>query len=104
MAIKYSDIKAVVENPNFDDKELAAIANVEKFIDDRITNRFDNDSIYFDIQIIRFEKVSDRGADLNFKDTRKKLMTKELERRFTEAEWEISYDEENFYWIIKGKK
>lgn len=104
MAIKYSEIKAVVENPNFDDKELAAIAHVEKFIDDRITKSFDNDSIYFDIQIIRFEKVCDRGGDLNFKDTRKKLMTKELERRFTDAEWEISYDEENFNWIIKGKK
>lgn len=105
MAVKYVDIREKVGEPKLTEKELAAIAYVEKFIDDFINKNFDNTPLFFDLNVINFQVVVDRGGDVNFKDTRKKLMTKELEKRYKDAGWEIgySYDEYTNNWILKGK-
>jgi hypothetical protein len=105
MAVKVSEIKAKVGEPVLNEKELASISIVEKYIDDYINANFDNESMGFDINIVQFRKTLSRGHNINFKDTRKKLMTKELERRFSEAEWRITIDHDSIYntWILSPK-
>jgi hypothetical protein len=103
MAVKYADIKAKIETNNFTPEELQAINHVEKFIDDRINKDFDNSPLYFDLGIINFERVPDRGGNADFKKTRRKLMRAEIDRRFTEAGWKITVDNEDLHWQITGK-
>ena len=103
MAVKYADIKAKIETKDFTPEELKAIEHVEKFIDDRINKNFDNSSLYFELSVINFERVPDRSGNADFKDTRRKIMRAEIDRRFIEAGWEISVDNENLSWKIKGK-
>lgn len=103
MAVAYKEIKAKVETTEFTKEELKAIEHVESFIDKRINEVFDNSAIYFDLNIINFERVPDRGGNADFKSTRRRIMRDEIDKRFSAAGWKVSIDGEGLYWIIQGK-
>lgn len=118
MAIEYSRVKAVLETAPLNKEELAIIAKIEKFIDNKILAKFDGDYISLDTQVVDFkfnpdnERQPSWNAFSEIKSTRKQLMKEELMRRYEEAGWEWEYQEGEDdgpnrpaidYWHLKGR-
>ena len=118
MAVNFEDVKKVINETPLNENELVIIAKVEKHIDKKIMEKFDNNLISFETSVFDFNFNPDNPNQYSwdvFKDiksTRKKLMTKELIRRYEEAGWwvKLEHGEDDGpnrpaidYYILKGK-
>ena len=118
MAVKFEDVKKVINETQLNENELVIIARIENHIDKTIKEKFDNNTISFDTEVFEFNFNPDRPSQYSwdvFKDiktTRKKLMSKELIRRYEEAGWEVKleYGEDDGpnrpainHYVLKGK-
>lgn len=110
MAVKYKDLKEKLESEPLTPKEIKYIDAAEKYIDDELTQKFDNREIRIDMGVFEFRYIPNHSTMIDdIKDTRKKIMRKELERRFKTAGWDLKdefsdgpmgYD----YVVFYGKK
>lgn len=114
MAIRFKEMKEQLETAPLTTEELSAIKEVEDYVDSEIKKQFGNTyGVSIDLNIADFSYNIGITKQLNFKQARKKLMQKELERRYKAAGWSIktSYDDgldgPNMsgpdYWILNGK-
>ena len=82
MAVKYKEVKEVLETTPLNDKELAIIAKIEKFINEEIVYRFDGEHLSFSTDVLNIKWNPDNpnqwGAFSDIKSTRKGLMKKEI--------------------------
>jgi hypothetical protein len=109
MAIKYKDLKHKVNTEPLSEDELEMISIVEKIIDDEIVKQFDKNwgEIYVLLSVVNFQIT-------NLGKTRKFLMMKELEKRYSNAGWtstvklDDGLDGPNMsgpdYWVLKGNE
>lgn len=119
MAIKYQEIKDMLETAPFTKEELAIIAKVENYIDEKIKEKFDCHSITMDTDILEFKFNPDAPTErawnvwVDIKSTRKSLMCEELKSRFEIAgwKWNLQKGEDDGpnrpgidYWILSGKR
>lgn len=114
MAVKFNNVKGELENAPLTPDEIKAINDVEKYIDNTILRVFDNSEVCIELSIVSFDwSPITRSGEYNLKNARKKLMRKELERRYTEAGWKFKVriddglDGPNMgrpdYWVLTGK-
>lgn len=115
MAIKYSELKEELENAPLSTIDLSLIKDVENYIDDQIIEKFDK-SIYGEIRIdvcyinFKYSPTTKKSIN-NLGVSRIPKMKAELERRFKEAGWVITYEINDGYgacgadyMVLKGKK
>lgn len=109
MAVKFKQVKDELEAAPLTAAELKLIDIIEKYIDEKILKEFDNRPIHINLNYTEFvwNPITNSNFE-NIKDTRKKLMTKELYRRFEAAGWvwKINSDYSNSgvdYWVLTGK-
>ena len=110
MAIKYKDLKHKVNTEPLSEEELEIISKVEKIVDDEIVRQFDKN--WGEIRVL-LSVVNFQTTLTSIGETRKILMRKELEKRYTNAGWTASVrlddglDGPNMsgpdYWVLKGK-
>jgi hypothetical protein len=110
MALKYKDLKHKVNTEPLSVEELVIISNVEKIIDDEIVKQFDKNwgEIHILLSVVNFQTTL-----TSIGETRKSLMRKELEKRYSNAGWTISVKLDDGldgpnrsgpdYWVLKGK-
>ncbi len=110
MAINFKEINDRLEKSPLSDKELLAVDNIEKWVDDDITKRFKGQELRFNLYVVQFKRtINDMATD--WPDARRNLMYEELKSRFEKAEWqcivEIADARDRYaqdYWVLKGKK
>lgn len=114
MAIRYSDLKKDIESKPISSKGLEYINILEDYIDGTIKKQFDiNKSIYIELEYIQFRGTPyNNYFEIDLSSTEKEKMTKEIEKRYSEAGWEskIEYGDDDGpnrpgqnYWVLKGK-
>lgn len=119
MAVKFKDIydlKKKIDTAPLSEEELVVLAQVENYIDKEIVEDYPKTE-YNEVKIIssiptfRFNPVTRISNDVP--SARRVVMQKELEKRYKEAGWTISYDLDDGldgpnrsgpdYWVLKGK-
>ena len=119
MAVKFKDVydlKKKIDTAPLSEAELVILEEVEEYIDKEIVNDYPK-SNYNEVKIIssiptfRFNPVTRITNDIT--SARQSIMQKELEKRYREAGWTITYDLDDGldgpnrsgadYWVLKGK-
>lgn len=107
MAIKYKDIKNKLENDPLTQEELNTVKAVEDWIDEEIQKTFGKSyyESWIDKSIITFNYNPATKKHIDSKEPRRHAMRKELERRYTEAGWKITWpdDTDNTHVKFSGK-
>jgi hypothetical protein len=111
MAINFKELNDRLELSPLSDKELVAVAAVEKWIDSEITDRFKGDELRFNLYQVQFKRtISDQGS-VSWPDARRRLMYDELKSRYGKAGWECTEEfadsQDRYgqdYFVLKGKK
>ena len=107
MAVKYKDIKEKLETSPLTKQELEWIQQVEDFIDEEIRSKFGkvNYEVFIDKPIVRFDWSPVSKKPIDTMSPRRVVMQKELEKRYSEAGWSLSWGDFDYpYVIFKGKK
>jgi hypothetical protein len=107
MAVKYKDIKDKLETDPLTPQELEWIQQAEDFIDDEIRSKFGKVyyEVFIDKSIVRFDWSPADKKQIDTMAPRRTVMQKELEKRYSQAGWSLSWgDYDNNYVIFKGKK
>ncbi len=110
MAINFKELNDKLEKSPLSDVELRAVDALEKYIDTEIINRYKGDELRFSLYKIKFERTLD-DKTTSWPDVRRKLMYKELTKRYSEAGWKCkeeiadSFDRySQDYWVLSGIK
>ena len=110
MATKYKDAIEELYNSSLTDDELLLINKLEGYIDNQIRQYFTDEDIRINIEFVNFsEHYIDRVNYYTIKKPRRKLMRKELDKRYKTAGWNV--EEKKFgdgavgqtYWVLTGK-
>lgn len=107
MAIKYQDLKDKLEKDPLTPQELEWIQQAEDFIDKDILKDFGKTyyEVLIDKSIVRFDWSPVTKKSIDTMSPRRSVMQKELEKRYLEAGWSLSWGEYDYpYVIFKGKK
>jgi hypothetical protein len=90
MAVNAKELRKNLEEAPFSAEELNAINVVEKCIDEQIKRYYDGGPVSIDLCYFKFTwNPQDDKKGWPFKDVRKRLMQRELEKRYEEAGWEL---------------
>jgi hypothetical protein len=119
MAIKFKevyDLKKKFDTAPLSEEELTILEEVEEHIDNEIVDKYPKDQ-YNEVRIslciptFRYNPVTKKANDIH--STRRSAMQKELEKRYRESGWTISYSLDDGldgpnrsgddFWILKGK-
>jgi hypothetical protein len=119
MAIKFKevyDLKKKFDTAPLSEEELTILEEVEEHIDNEIVDKYPRDQ-YNEVRIslciptFRYNPVTKKANDIH--STRRAAMQKELEKRYRESGWTISYSLDDGldgpnrsgddFWILKGK-
>lgn len=98
MAIEFKKISEELNSAPLTQEELTIISRVERYIDSEIRSKFDGGTVYFETRVLDFEFNPDNpkqysGSVFNqIKNSRKKLMTEELKKRYEKAGWVWEYE------------
>jgi hypothetical protein len=119
MAIKFKevyDLKKKIDTAPLSEEELVVLDQVENYIDKEIIadypkSEYNLVKIISSIPTFRFNPVTRVSNDIP--PARRIVMQKELEKRYRESGWTISYDLDDGldgpnmsgadYWVLKGK-
>lgn len=89
MAVNFKIINDKLEKSPLSIEELDAIAEVEQFIDALILNKFNGNEISVNLNIAKFNRTT-KDMSTSWPAVRRKLMYKELIKRYNDASWEAS--------------
>ena len=106
MALDYFELVHKLETEPLTIEELGLVGQVEKFIDDAISAKFDGVcEIAIDLDIADFTMDTTKSYRLGLSSTRRKIMVKELKRRFNDAGWNTDerYDMHYNEFVLNGK-
>lgn len=96
MAIKYKDLKDKLEKDPLTEIELNTIKAVEDWIDTEIQTTFGKSyyEAWIDKSIMSFNYNPATKRHIEAKQPRRNVMARELERRYNEAGWKITWPED----------
>jgi hypothetical protein len=106
MAINYQDLKDNLETSPLTKQELEWIQQAEDFIDEEIRSKFGKNyyEVLIDKSIVRFDWSPVSKKHIDTMSPRRVVMQKELEKRYSEAGWSLSWGDFDYpYVIFKGK-
>jgi hypothetical protein len=107
MAINYQDLKDNLETSPLTKQELGWIQQAEDFIDGEIQSKFGkvDYEVFIDKSIVRFDWSPASKKQIDTMAPRRTVMQKELEKRYSEAGWSLSWGDFDYpYVIFKGKE
>ncbi len=107
MAIKYQNIKNKLDTDPLTKQDLEWIQQAEDYIDEEIRTKFGK--FYYEVgidkTIVRFDWSPVTKKQIDTMPPRREVMQKELEKRYSEAGWSLSWGDFDYpYVIFKGKK
>jgi len=110
MAVNFKELNDRLKLSPLSDKELTAVANIERWIDSGIEKRFNGNELHFNLYMVQFKRtINDMGTD--WPDARRKLMYDELKARYERAGWlckeEIADSNDRYgqdYFVLKGNE
>ncbi len=108
MAIKYQVLKDKLKTDQLTPQELEWIRNAEEFIDRELISKFGENGYHqvsIDRTIVTFHYSPIDKKPLDTNSPRRSVMTKFLVKRYSDAGWDLNWEEELEcnYVIFKGK-
>ncbi len=106
MAIKFKEINDKLLLTPLTELELERVDEVEKMVDEIITNKYEGSKIYIELKLVKFYHDKE-GRSSKTPYPRQQIQFKELTKRYKEAGWktveEFSDGMGSDYWTLEGR-